>query len=235
MTHLRTALALLLAGCGTSAPSLPAEAPIAALPGDAGRGERLVADRGLGRSGLACGDCHGGPDTLRPATPLGALSSRPTWWWGTAPTLGAAVQRCVERSLLRPALDAQALGDVVAALEAAAGAPGRAWPADATPAATYDLACRHCHEDGPGGPLLDRTWPTAFLRDRIRGTDRPPHPDTLMPAFDAERLPDAALTPLAEALGSGRLAGLWRPGPAPATVPSGGPGRARGLAEIRWP
>ncbi|MEZ4468620.1 MAG: cytochrome c [bacterium] len=195
--------------------------------GDAARGDALLQDRAVARSGLACADCHALGAALRPGPPVGALARQATWWWGTAPDLAAAVQRCVERYQTRPPLDGRALGDVIAALQAAP-APTPAAVPDA-PAALYAAACRPCHEDGPGPPVLGRTWPSSFLRARIRGTDRPAHPDTLMPAFAPDRLPDAALDGLVDALGRDLLrgpgdapaSGLWRSPAPPATVPDG--------------
>lgn len=180
-------------GCGPAPPPLPPPlaAPVEVAPGDASRAP--LADRAFGRSGFACLDCHAHTAaSIRPAPPLSGSS--PPGWHGRAPTAAAAITRCIERYSSRPA-PADAVADLVAAL----GAPATAAPSlPAEPAALYAAACRHCHEDGPAGAVLGRPHRAAALRATIRGTDRPPHPATLMPPFTVDTLPDAALDALVE-------------------------------------
>lgn len=168
-------------GCGSPTPRLPGAPARATLPaGDAERGVALLTDRALGRTGLACADCH------------------PVTTWRPAPSLTAAtaerVDWCVERYLHRPALTATALADVLAA----AATLGPHAPNATDPAALYAQACAHCHEAGPGEPVLGALWTRAHLTATIRGADRPAHPDTLMPFFDADALPDPALAALVD-------------------------------------
>lgn len=213
--------------CGSGAP--PRLPPPSATPWAAG-GTTAAAtegpararldDRGLGRSGLACTDCHGTAETLdvlRPAPRLSGLPARLPLWSGLAPSVEVAVNLCVERWLARPALTGAALADLAAAAGAGAGvgAPPAAPVSAPAPVdesaerpegdahrgrAIYDAACRHCHEEGPGGALWGRAWARAALARTVRGLDRPRHPGTLMPPFGPEVLSDDALDDLTTAL-----------------------------------
>lgn len=185
--------AALVSGCGPTPPPLPP--PIALAPSGPGvAGRAPLADRGFARSGYACLDCHRlDAPTVRPAPPLAGFA--PPGWRGRAPTTAAAVVRCVERYQRRIA-PAEAVADLVAAIEAAPPAPDPPLPAE--PAALYDAACRHCHEGGPAGPVLGRPHRAAALRALIRGDDRPRHPGTSMPPYTPEALPDVALDALVE-------------------------------------
>ena len=104
---------------------------------------------------------------------------------------------CVERYLGRNALSEEEMANVLSA--ARKGPAQQAKPAKSG-RATYDEGCRHCHEQGPAGPLLTRPFSIGPLRERIRGTNRAAHPDSLMPAFSALRLPDVALDALVEVM-----------------------------------
>lgn len=180
-------------GCGPVPPPLPPPlaAPLEVVPGAADRAP--LADRGFGRSGLACLDCHRHTaPAIRPAPPLAGFT--PPGWRGRAPTAAAAITRCIERYQHQPAR-ADAVADLVAALDAPATA-APSLPTD--PAALYAAACRHCHEDGPAGAVLGRPHRAAALRAVIRGADRSPHPRALMPPYDPSTLPDAALDALVE-------------------------------------
>ena len=186
-------------GCGevppTLPPPLPAPADVVPAPGDAARGAALLADRGLGRSGFACTDCHrveaGGPP--RPAPALVGVADAGPFWSGATSRLGEAANRCVERYLSRPSLGAQALGDVVASMRARS--PGVARVADEG-GALYDDACRHCHEEGPADAVAGCAWRRVDLRRALRGEGRAPHPASFMPAFPPERLEARALQTL---------------------------------------
>ncbi len=176
-----------LFGCGDRLPGLPPRladpAEIRPLPGLTSRGAQLLRDRSLGRTGLACADCHALNDSeLRPGPPLRSRA-------GASPP---AINRCIERYLARPALEPQPLGDLVAALEASAPATEPA-PVEATPAALYDAACRHCHEDGPGPAVVGCAWRPVELERIVRGDPRTFHPAGLMPPFPRERLGDSQM------------------------------------------
>jgi hypothetical protein len=114
--------ALLLGACGAGAPpQLPAQAPTprTAVAAASPATPAALRDRTLGTTGYACVDCHGlGEPGHRPGPDLAGVSARTGLWSGTAETLPVAVNRCVERWLARPSLDAGALGGVVAALAA---------------------------------------------------------------------------------------------------------------------
>ncbi len=218
------AVALLNAACGSGAPPrlpLPSTTPWSAVVGEstAPSDPTGLSDRRLGRTGLACLDCHRAPgasEPLRPAPPLGGLGARGSFWSGLAPSAAVAVNLCVERWLSRPALEGAALAALVAAADGPAPPAGEASPPPSTAAkadladlpegdagrgrALYDAACRHCHEDGPGGALWGRAWSRGALARTVRGLDRPRHPGTLMPTFDAASLPDASLADLTTAL-----------------------------------
>ncbi len=206
---LRSGLILLLTACGPVVPDLVAEVPPPlGSEGLVTRGQARLSDRAEGRSGLACTDCHGVGGDVRPAPDLHGLASTPMWR-GEATSLEAAIQRCAERYQRRLGPRGEALGDLVAALNAAANAapdPGAAKDVPPTePDALYDAACRGCHEAGPAGPLLGRPWPVAHLRARVLGP-REPGPDRLMPTFPPERLPGAeALVRWLAAGGNARL------------------------------
>jgi mono/diheme cytochrome c family protein len=219
--------ALLLGACGAGAPpQLPAQAPTprTAVAAASPATPAALRDRTLGTTGYACVDCHGlGEPGHRPGPDLAGVSARTGLWSGTAETLPVAVNRCVERWLARPSLDAGALGGVVAALAAlpaGASAPSASGAADATDAtelpegdavrgaALYDAACRHCHEGGPAGPLWGRAWARPALIRTVRGADRPAHPGTLMPAFATSALTDAQLADLTTALADGAAPAL---------------------------
>lgn len=217
------ALVALVLACGSgAAPRLPpasatpwAGGTSAATPEGTGRAQ--LDDRRLGRSGLACTDCHATAETLdvlRPAPRLSGLSARLPLWSGLAPSVEVAVNLCVERWLSRPALTGASLAGLAAAADPGGGAPPAA-PVSAPPPVDgverpegdagrgrtiYDAACRHCHEDGPGGALWGRPWARAALARTVRGLDRPRHPGTLMPPFGSAVLSDDALADLTTAL-----------------------------------
>lgn len=188
----RALAGLLLLGCGPSPPPLlaPLAQPAAVAGGDPAAAP--LADRAFGRSGFACLDCHRHTaPALRPAPPLAGF--RPPGWHGQAPTAAAAIARCVERWQRRPAPSDAVTADLAASF-AAPAAPAPPLPADG--AALYAAACRHCHEDGPAGPVAGRPFAAAALRATIRGDDRPRHPATQMPPFDPGVLPDPTLDAL---------------------------------------
>ena len=116
------ALAASVAACGAGAPpSLPPESPTpwTARAVTAPATPQALEDRRLGTTGYACVDCHalGGSETpLRPGPPLGGLAERKRLWSGSTESPEVAVNLCVERWLARPALDAAALGGLLAAL-----------------------------------------------------------------------------------------------------------------------
>lgn len=171
-------------GCGPATPQLPPTPPAAAIaPGDPAIGAPLLRDRTLGRSGLACADCHA-VDAPRPAPPLSGATADGVSW-------------CVERYLRRPALDPTRTGHLLAAAQAAAPASA-ALPSDGD--ALYAQQCAGCHEGGPAEGLRGRPWSDDALRARIRGADRPPHPDSLMPPFPVGFLDDPALDRLVRSL-----------------------------------
>lgn len=186
-------------GCSTATLRLPAPLPtpydVRVVAGDAAGGTLLLEDRTLGRTGLSCRDCHAAAEpAIRPGPPLAARP--PTdFWQGATDAVAVAVNLCVERYLARPPLDGRQTGQVVAAIVALAPQPPAAPPAD--PGALYDAACRHCHEGGPGPPVLGRPQSPRALIDHVRARRRPPHPGTLMPPFPPERLADADLEGLA--------------------------------------
>lgn len=189
------------AGCGPHPPPLPPPLPTVVADDDSTPDAQpveqpeLLRDRALGRTGLACADCHPVPGAaaLRPAPPLDRETPRPGAWSGRASSRAAAIALCVERHLARPTPPAAALDALTRALD---HAPAAAPPAPTEPAALYDAACRHCHEAGPAGPVLGRRWRRAALRRRIRGLDRHRHPSTLMPALTEAHLPEPALSAL---------------------------------------
>lgn len=200
---------VLSAGCvRTPEARLPPELPRAAdladvdvSGGDGARGMAALRDRGFGRTGLACADCHAiAPDMLRPAPGLGGAAERTVRWAGAEAPLPVVIGTCVERYQARTPPSAAEVADLVAGIRSigAAGAVGA--PSDG--AELYDAACRHCHEGGPAGDLVGRPWTEDALRDAIRGRSAPVHPGRLMPAFDAARLPDAAVEILVEWLRS---------------------------------
>ncbi|MCA9540765.1 MAG: c-type cytochrome [Myxococcales bacterium] len=157
----------------------------------------------MGRSGLACADCHAAPGeaALRPAPALGAVGS--VIWGGRSVSVAAAIDLCADRYLARPPLPAEVRGDLRALLAARPVAEGpdvAGWDG----VALYDQACRHCHEEGPGGVLIDRPLSRTGLVAMVRGADRPRHPATFMPAFAAARLSDAALARLVDWLVTAR-------------------------------
>lgn len=198
-----------VSGCGARDPAaLPPAAPsawtvVASRPSAAPEAlgtRRWLEDRALGRSGLACGDCHAvSASGLRTSPRLDGAAARGSLWSGATTDLPIAVNLCVERYLDRPALTPPALDALVSAV---ASLPtqvgGGLGPGHVDGALLYDAACRHCHEDGPAGPVLTTRWPRRQLVDVIRGQDRPAHPATHMPAFTTETLPDAALDVLVE-------------------------------------
>lgn len=189
-------VALGVFGCGPTAPRLPAvDAPRTVAPGDARLGQAALRDRALGRTGLACADCHS-VDAPRPGPALGAATADGIDW-------------CVERYLHRPALDGAQTGHLLAA--AATLAPADALPSDG--AALFAQQCAGCHAGGPAAPLEGRPWADDALRARIRGADRPRHPDGLMPPFPPAFLDDAALDRIVE-----HLANAARREQAPARV-----------------
>lgn len=161
-------------GCGPNKPVLPNALSRGALPpGDPVAGAQLRHDRSLGRGGFACADCHS-VDQPRPSRSLrGATAAQIDW--------------CVERFMRRPALPAQTIAD----LQAAPTTP----PATlaSTGSALYAQQCAHCHDDTAVEPILGQPWPRDHLRAVIRGTNRPAHPDTLMPPFPPAALDEDAL------------------------------------------
>ncbi|MGK0360522.1 MAG: mono/diheme cytochrome c family protein [Bradymonadia bacterium] len=163
-----------LFGCGPGKPVLPGILSRGALPpGDPVAGTRLRHDRDLGRGGFACADCHA-VDQPRPSRSLrGATTAEIDW--------------CVERFMRRPALPAQAIAD----LQAAPTTPPA--PLASTGPALYGQQCAHCHADDALDPILGQPWPRDYLRAVIRGTNRPAHPDTLMPPFSPTALDEDAL------------------------------------------
>ena len=165
--------------CGPVKPVLPRSAVRGPLPpGDALAGAALLHDRRLGRSGFACADCHP-VDAPRPGPSLAGVNA-------------AGIDWCVERFQRRPPLAAQAIADVLAV------PPKAIAPLPAEGAAIYAQQCAGCHEAGPAGGLLGQPWPTDRLVAVIRGTDRPRHPDTMMPAFSPDALNENALKRLVE-------------------------------------
>lgn len=186
-------LALALSGCG-GPPSLPpAEAsPGFAAAGDAGRGAALFADRGFGRSGLACADCHPHPGAgPRPGPALDRWAAGQGRWAGAprspAESLGACLERYGDRGPPSPA-EAADLRAAAAGMALASAAP----PAE--PLALYRAACAGCHEQGPAGALVGRRWSAAAVGARVRAR---PALDEHMPSFAPAALPDAALAALA--------------------------------------
>lgn len=199
-----------------------------ATPTEAVPASPRLDDRRLGRSGLACVDCHATTatmDALRPAPPLSGLAARMPLWSGLAPTVEVAVNLCVERWLMRPSLTGAPLATLASAADgpgAPTGAKPAAVPADAHADAEstlpegdpargrvlYDAACRHCHEQGPGTALWGRAWSRTVVARTVRGIDRPQHPGTLMPPFGPEVLSDAALADLTTALADAATPGL---------------------------
>lgn len=224
-----------LTSCGGDAlPRLPDDAPSAwgshiEASGDRERGHALLASRALGRSGLSCLDCHAvAGSTLRPGPDLAGVAGRAPLWSGATHRVSVAVDLCVERYLDRPALEPSPRADVVEALRALpAGPPADAHVAPVNPAelredparggdrtrgrAVYDAACRHCHEAGPAGPVLGGPFTALQVARTIRGLDRPDHPATHMPRFDARRLDDGALADAVLAVVESPPAGAQHP------------------------
>jgi mono/diheme cytochrome c family protein len=222
---LRAALIALVAcvACGpTPPPPLLTDAPTAhelrAEGGDARRGDALLRDRRLGRTGLTCESCHtlqAGGEALRPAPPLPGVASRAALWSGHAPDLATAVGLCLERYLAVAPRDVAAVADLVAALRALPDGPVPAptWARVVPDAldggraeagrAVYARACAGCHDDGPGPALAGRPWPPTVLAESVRGLDRPRHPGTLMPPFPLEVIDDASLRDLVAWLAEG--------------------------------
>jgi mono/diheme cytochrome c family protein len=198
-----------IAGCvRTPEARLPPESPRAAdlaevdlSRGDGERGMAGLLDRGFGRTGLACADCHAiGPDMLRPAPSLGGAAERTVRWAGAEGPLPVVIGTCVERYQARPPPSPAEVADLVAGIRSIGAAGAVEAPAEG--AALYDAACRHCHEGGPGGALVGRPWTEDALRHAVRGRSAPVHPGRLMPAFDAARLPDAGVETLVDWLRS---------------------------------
>lgn len=199
------ALTLLLLGCGGPPALPPVEPPPSIAPtGDADAGRALFADRGFGRSGFACADCHPGPSRgVRPAPSLSPWAGGEARFGGRPTTPAEALAACVERFQDRgPPSPTEA-----AALRAAVEPAPVAMPDD--PAALYRSACQHCHEGGPAPAVVGRRWSPSGLRARLR---RRPGLDEHMPAFDPAVVPDPALDALIgwlaarpPRLGSGRL------------------------------
>ncbi len=197
-------------------PPLPAPGAAASAAGDAARGAALLRDRALGRSGLACADCHRVPgdpaDHLRPAPSLVGVADREAWWSHLTTRLATAVDHCAERYQAPPAHEAIPLADVVTALEAgplAAPAARTFAPLASSPSGDaargetlYRAGCAHCHEGGPAGPLRHRPWRAATVAAAVRGEARGPHPPhlRLMPTWPREVLDDRAVADLARAL-----------------------------------
>ncbi len=196
-------------GCGAPEPAvLPAAAPSAWVvvtsktnPASAQASAQVsLEDRALGRSGLACADCHAiRAGAVRPAPRLDGALTRDSLWSGATPNVAVALNLCVERYLDRPALAPPMLDALVSALTALPALSddvrGSA-PVDG--ARLYDTACRHCHEDGPAGGVLATRWTRDAITAVVRGSNRPAHPATHMPAFDAQTLPEPALTALVD-------------------------------------
>lgn len=197
-------IAALLLACGGPPPLPPAEpAPALAAEGDPQTGARLFADRALGRTGLACADCHPGGGGPRPAPDLARWAAGEGRWAGIERSPAESLAACVERFQARGPLAGQQGADLRAAIRRL---PPPAPVAD-DPAALYGAACAHCHEDGPAGPLVGGRHAPKALADRLR---RRPGPAEVMPRFDPSTLPDRALEGLvrwlaASATGSGRL------------------------------
>lgn len=207
-------------GCGDARPRLPPALPAPAaaprVPADAARGAARLRDRRLGRTALACADCHrvpgDPPDRLRPAPSLVGVGGRGAWWSHLTTTLATAVDRCVERYLARPALEAEPRADLVAALDREAPAPAapRTFaPPAALPLgdaargeALYAAACAHCHAGAAAPDLRGRPWRGSTVAAAVRGDGRGPHPPhlRLMPRWPREVLDDGALADLARAL-----------------------------------
>lgn len=185
----------LVAGCGPGVPELatiPAAMPIAD-GGDRARGARIFGDRAFGRTGFACADCHPGPGTTgpRPGPALDRWASGQARWSGVETTPIAALSACIERFQARPEPSPPEAAGLRAAL---LSAPSR--PTDKT----YEATCADCHERGPAPALRGRPWSARTLTAWVRGTNRPPHPITLMPRFDSARLSDAELAAIHDAL-----------------------------------
>ena len=177
-----------LTACGERPPRLPPPLPAAnvdGVTGDPAEGAQRLMDRGLGRTGFSCGDCH--PVDGRLLRPAPALSS----------ATAQKIHHCVERYLARPALSPQLMANLLRATESTSG---RALEVPTTGRDLYDAACRHCHEDGPAGAILGRPFRVGSLRATIRGADRPPHPRTLMPSFPEAVLSEGDLRVLTEAV-----------------------------------
>ena len=161
--------------------------------GSADTGRAALRDRGLGRTGLACADCHSVDGVaLRPAPHLTRQTPR---WAGRPRTLADAINSCAERYLARPPLSAAMLGDLIAALPVPAQ---RRAQGDRSPADLYRAACAHCHAKGPAPRLCGRAWPDQRLRAITRGRNRPAHPGRLMPTFQKRVLSDTELARLAQ-------------------------------------
>ncbi len=179
-----------LFACGERPLAIPSPLPgpvlVDAHTGDLARGRAALRDRTLGRTGFACADCHrtGEAERLRPAPPINTATP-------------SKVHYCVERYLGRSALSTAQMTDV---LRATAQAPPQSAPSAGSGKSIYDEGCRHCHERGPAGPLLERPFSPGPLRKLIRGHARATHPNSLMPSFSAKVLSNSALDALVEAM-----------------------------------
>ena len=172
-------LTLVCLACGPVKPIVPA-APIrgALPPGDPVAGDRLQRDGSLGRVGFACVDCHT-VDAPRPGRRLTGATAEGIDW-------------CVERYMRRSALPAQAVADLRAL------PPANPAPLAVTGADLYAQQCAQCHARGTEPAILGVAWPRDYLRGVIRGTNRPRHPDTLMPFFSPALLDEDALKRLVD-------------------------------------
>ncbi len=213
------AFVLMMTACGSAKsprlPELPGQSVSAASTsrsGDAVAGRLRFVDRTLGRSGLACADCHALTSRLRGDRDVdGRLHVGPALgqseravWSGAQVTLEAALTACVERWLLRAPLPSETAADLLASLREEPGIERIRGPTRSALAphglALYDSACRSCHEGGPGGPILGRAYRPIEVSSIIRGSNRPRHPGTLMPAFSSQVLQDAEVAAIAEAI-----------------------------------
>ena len=178
-----------LTACGERPLHLPPPLPAPdadGVMGDPVRGAQRLLDRRLGRTGFSCADCHrvDRDVSIRAAPSLDGATAR-------------EIHYCVERYLARPALPPQLMADLMRATERP---PEPAPEPPTTGRGLYDVACRHCHEDGPAGALLGRPFLVGALQATIRGVDRAPHPRTLMPSFSPTVLPESGLSALVQAV-----------------------------------